>query len=67
LARKLLYLQYNNASIHHWRNDMGYAAETIDDTTLETGYFMRELEFPDSPESWDLDDFAELLPSNDSL
>jgi len=46
---------------------MGYAAETIDDTTLETGYFMRELEFPDSPESWDLDDFAELLPSNDSL
>jgi hypothetical protein len=39
-------------------------AETINDEHLESGYWMRELEFPDSPNTWELEDFSELIPSN---
>ena len=44
---------------------MDYTAETIDNENLETGYWMRELEFPDAPNTWELEDFSELIPSND--
>ena len=46
---------------------MNYAAETVYDESVETGYWMREIEFPESPNTWDLEDFAELIPSNDAL
>jgi hypothetical protein len=44
---------------------MGHAVETIDNESIETGYWMRELEFPESPDTWEIDDFADLVSTND--
>ena len=46
---------------------MYYAAEIINDESVDSGYWMREIEFPESPNNWDLEDFEDLIPSNDCV
>ncbi len=46
---------------------MSHAAEKIENETVETGYLMHEIEFPEFPDTWKLEDFADLIPSNDAI